>query len=417
MLGLMLGMPKVIPPMSELRVRQLDCPKNDNGKLKSKLYNVGGVDGLILQCKPNASGTGCSKSWILRASLDGKRKDFGLGSFRNVSLKQAREKAVEYRKLIEQGRNPAELKKAKSIARADQARKNIKFSVLSTEYVEAKSKSFKTLKQTQKLNSHLNIHVIPFIGNKPINDITSDDIFNLLNKIWFTKNETATRVRSVVENIFELAKSKGLLDASNPATWKGNLSIRLPQKSKVAPVKHYSSMPYSDLPIFVKYLNSLELISARAIQFLILTGCRSGEVRGVEWQDVSLRDELWTIPAVKTKSGRSHRIPLSSHSLQILSNMKTDSEYIFPNKLGRPLTDVALSKQLKRYNAEFTIHGFRTSFRTWGQEQTSFSDEALELSLAHSKGDSVRAAYARSDLLDIRREIMSAWGDYCYGIK
>ncbi|MEN9018063.1 MAG: tyrosine-type recombinase/integrase [Hellea sp.] len=407
-------MPKVIPPMSELRVRQLDCPKSDDGKLKSKLYNVGGVDGLILQCKPNASKASCSKSWILRANLDGKRKDFGLGSYRNVTLKQARDRAIEYRKLIEQGRNPAELKKAKSIEKAEQIRKNIKFSALSKEYVEAKSKSFKTLKQTQKLTSHLNIHVIPYIGGKSINDITSDDIFKLLNKIWFTKNETATRVRSVIENIFELAKSKGLLDGSNPAVWKGNLSIRLPQRSKVAPVKHHPSMPYADLPLFVRYLNSLELISAKAIEFLILTSCRSGEVREAKWQDVSFQDNVWTIPAFKTKSGRSHRIPLSRQSVSILNNLKTDSEYIFPNKLGSPLTDVALSKQLKRYRAEFTIHGFRTSFRTWGQEQTSFSDEALELSLAHSKGDSVRAAYARSDLLDIRREIMSSWGDFCY---
>lgn len=417
MLGLMLGMPKIIPPMSELRVRQLDCPKSDEGKLKSKLYNVGGVDGLILQCKPNVSGASCSKSWILRANLDGKRKDFGLGSYRNVTLKQARERAIEYRKLIEQGMNPAELKKAKSMARVEQARKNIKFSMLSKEYVEAKSKSFKTLKQTQKLNSHLDIHVIPYIGNKFINDITSDDVFNLLNKIWFTKNETATRVRSVIENIFELAKSKGLLDGSNPAVWKGNLSIRLPQRSKVTPVRHYPSMPYADLPAFIKHLNNIKLISAKAIQFLILTGCRSGEVRHAKWADICLKERLWTIPALKTKSGRIHRIPLSSHSLRILNGINTDSDYIFPNKLSAPLTDVALSKQLKRYNSEFTIHGFRTSFRTWGQEQTSFSDEALELSLAHSTGDSVRTAYARSDLLDIRREIMSAWGDFCYGNK
>ena len=417
MLGFMLGMPKVISPMSELKVKQLDCPKSDDGKLKSKLYNVGGVDGLILQCKANASRASCSKSWILRANLNGKRKDFGLGSYRNVTLKEARNKAIEYRKLIEQGKDPAKLKKEKSIARAEEVRKNIKFSAISKEYVAAKSKSFKTLKQTQKLNSHLDIHVIPYIGGKSINNITSDDVFNLLNKIWFTKNETATRVRSVIENIFELAKSKGLLDGSNPAVWKGNLSIRLPQRSKVAPVRHYPSMPYVDVPVFIKHLNNINSISAKAIQFLILTGCRSGEARHAQWADVCLEEELWTIPALKTKSGRIHRIPLSSHCLRILNDINTDSDYIFPNKLGAPLTDVALSKQLKRYNSEFTIHGFRTSFRTWGQEQTSFSDEALELSLAHSKGDSVRAAYARSDLLDIRREIMCAWGDFCHGIK
>ncbi|MEM6550484.1 MAG: site-specific integrase, partial [Pseudomonadota bacterium] len=254
--------------------------------------------------------------------------------------------------------------------------------------------------------------VFPKIGSKSISDITSADVLSVLTPIWFQKPETARRVRQRIRQVMQWAKGSGFYEAENPVdTASGSLPRHIQQG-----VRHLAAMPYQDVPGFMARLTERDSISARALAFTVLTAARSGEARGARWEEFDLEKAVWTLPEARMKMRRDHRIPLSKAALQIVRDMRgLDNELVFPGqKRGRPMTDVSLSKALRRMKVEdATVHGFRTSFRTWAAERTNIPREVAEHALAHSVGSAVERAYARSDLFERRRELMDCWANFC----
>ena len=287
---------------------------------------------------------------------------------------------------------------------------------MATSWVAKKAKEFKTAIQTQKLTSRLESYVYPYIGNMVVGDIERAHIINMLAPIWEEKTETATRVRAYVERILDTATAEGLRTGENPARWKGNLDLspKLAAPNKITKVEHFKALPLADMPKFMGQLAKLDYMSARALEFSILTAARSGELRKATWNEIDLQAGVWTVPPERMKGGRAHKVPLCKSALSLLKALPRDGDYLFFNSLGKPLSDVAISKVPKKMGYDVTAHGFRATFRTWAQEHTSYPEEVPELALAHVNSDRTRAAYARSELLDKRRELMNDWERFCY---
>ena len=264
------------------------------------------------------------------------------------------------------------------------------------------------------LTAHLETYVYPSIGNLVVGEIERAHIVRVLQPIWESKTETATRVRASVERILDMAGAEGLRRGDNTARWKGNLELSLPNPGKVSKVEHYKALPYPELPEFMRELAPKKTTGAKALQFLILTAARSGEVRGATWEEIDLRKKVWTIPGERMKGGKQHTVPLSTAAVDLLKSLPRDYAHIFPAVRGGTLSDVTLAKVPRYMGHDVTAHGFRATFRTWAQECTSYPDEVCELALAHVNSDSTRAAYARSELIDKRRLLMADWERYCY---
>lgn len=415
-------MPKTVKALKPLQVDRLtwrvldkDGKKNKKGDAVPAYHAVGGVTGLLLQCRPPVSGNDVgARSWILRTIVGSKRRDIGLGGYPDVTLEIAREDARKAKGLIKQGIDPvAEKRAVKSALIASQA-KAVTFRNVAAAYISKKSKEFKTSKQTQKLTSHLETYAYPHIGHMVVGDIERAHIVGLLKPIWETKTETATRVRAHVERILDMAGAEGLRTGDNPARWAGNLELSLAKPNKISKVQHYKALSLDDMPTFMAKLSTLEYMGARALHFAILTAARSGEIRGATWDEIDFTTNVWTIPAERMKGNRAHRVPLCASAVKLLESLPRDSEYIFHNTKGGPLSDVSISKSPKRLGYDVTAHGFRATFRTWAQEHTSYAEEVPELALAHVNSDRTRSAYARSELLDKRRDLMNDWESFCY---
>lgn len=393
----------VMPPVRELgalEVKNLTSPG---------LHGVGGVTGLYLNIN-----RGGSRSWILRATVGEKRRDIGLGGYPDVSLRMARERAREAKAQIRKGIDPiVQRRAARSALVAEQLRATT-FRQVATRYVQKKSREFKTAKQTQTLAGHLESYVFPMIGNMVVDDITRAHIVKILMPIWETKTETATRVRATVERILDLAGAEGLRTGDNPARWRGNLDLTLPQPGKISKVTHYRAMSVEDLPAFMRELTKKETIGAMALRFAILTAARSGEVRGATWEEIDLDARVWTVPSERMKGSRVHKVPLTPAAVRLLKSLPRAHDIVFPNPKGQMLSDMTLSKVPKLMGHQVTQHGFRATFRTWAQEHTNYPEEVPELALGHVNSDRTRAAYARSELLDKRRRLMNEWERFCY---
>ena len=243
-------------------------------------------------------------------------------------------------------------------------------------------------------------------------------ICKALEPLWLTATETASRVRGRVEAVLNWAQTRGYRGAEpNPARWKGHLSNLFPARSKVAPVKHFKSMPYGEVPSFMAQLRQCDLTSASAMRFLILTASRAGEVLGAKWDEIDFTTRTWTIPAERMKSKREHRIPLSNSALEVLKHMQAArcSDFVFPGYARSMLWVTTLLARLQRTGSPYTVHGFRSSFRDWCAERTSVSSEIAEMCLAHSVGNRVENAYRRTDFFERRRRLVSDWADYCDG--
>lgn len=403
-------MARLVPEMSDAAVRRL---RHRDGK--AAVYAVGGVSGLLLVCKSPTSGEGVgSRSWILRIVIGSKRRDIGLGGYPDVTLAQARHKARELREQIRQGVDPLAERKAQQSALMAQQAKAITFAELAREYIAKKSAEYKPgSRQTQRLTGHIE-YASASIGKMTIADIERAHIVKILEPIWETKNETASRVRLHVERVLDLAGVKGLRSGDNPARWRGNLDLTFPARAKVAKVESYRALPMEQMPDFWATLRTAETISARALQFIILTATRSGEARGTTWDEIDLSARLWTIPAARMKAGREHKVPLSDAAVEVLESMPRLSSHVFAGPTGKPLSDVAVAKALRLAGCDATVHGFRATFRTWAQECTAFPEEVCELALAHVNTDATRAAYARGELLDKRRALMAEWDRFCF---
>jgi integrase len=256
----------------------------------------------------------------------------------------------------------------------------------------------------------------PGIQSKPVSDIDTDDVLAILSPIWSTKAETASRVRGRIERVLEYAKVKGWRTGDNPALWRGHLRGALPPRKKLQR-GHHSAMPYADVPAYVARLQVTDAMAARALEFLILSAARSGEVLGAKWPEIELNAGVWTVPPERMKAGVEHRVPLNERTVAILTALRATrvNDHVFPGeKKDRPLSSMALTMLMRRMQVgQYTPHGFRSSFRDWAGDATTFPREIAEAALAHRVGDETERAYRRSDALARRRKLMDAWAKFC----
>jgi integrase len=394
-------MPRTIGKLTALKVSR---------DLEPGMYADGA--GLYLQVTSEGA-----KSWIFRFSLNAKAREMGLGSLSAVSLADARVKAAECRRLRQDGIDPIEARKARRAQAALDAAKTITFKEAAASYIASHKAGWRNAKHALQWGSTLETYAEPVLGGLSIQAIDINIVLRVLEPIWKTKPETASRVRGRIESILDWAKVRGLRQGENPARWRGHLDHLLPAKSKVRRVKHHAALPYAELPNFIAELRTQEGVAAQALEFTILTAARTGETIGAVWDEVNTSEKLWSIPADRVKAGKDHRVPLSSRTLAILRDEQElrTSDYVFPGgKAGKPLSNMAMTEVLRRMGRNnITIHGFRSTFRDWAAERTNFPNEVVEMALAHAVGDKVEAAYRRGDLFEKRRRLMDEWATYC----
>lgn len=353
-----------------------------------------------------------SRKWVFRFRWKGKLSDMGLGSASVVPLSRARERAAEARLKIAEGVNPLAEKRA--------ARAIPTFGGFADDLVSSVQSQWRNAKHRQQVQSTLERDAAS-LRPLPLDQIDTAKVLETLRPIWSVKSETATRVRARIEWVLDAAKAKGYRSGENPARWKGHLDQLLPKPSRLTR-GHHAALPFAEVPGFITELHLRPATSALALEFTILTASRSGEVRGAVWREIDLANAVWTVPATRMKAGREHRVPLSSPALAILADMAklADNDpdaFVFPGPKGprTSLSDAAFSALLKRMGRSegITPHGFRSSFRDWVGETTTFPRDIAEMCLAHVVGDMTERAYRRSDALARRRELMKAWSEFC----
>jgi integrase len=376
------------------------------------MHAIGDPPGLYLCVNGGAS-------WIFRYSspLDGRRRDHGIGSYGDFTLAEARERAREQRKLVAQGIDPIETKRAQRDAVKAAAAKRMTFADCVTGYISAHGDGWKNAKHRQQWQNTLDTYAGPKIGTLDVGLVDTPHIMRILEPIWKTKTETATRLRGRIENVLSWATVRGYRRGENPARWKGHLSELLAKPGKVAKVEHHAALPYAEIGAFMEKLREHDGVGAAALEFAILTAARSGEVRGATWSEFDLHAQKWTIPGERMKAGREHVVPLSDAAAAIVRRMKKSrvSDYIFPGaRDGMPLSDMTLTAVLRRMErGELTAHGFRSTFRDWAAEATAYPAEMAEMALAHTIGNKVEAAYRRGNLFAKRVRMMNDWAKWC----
>ena len=388
--------------------------------IKSRgIHFVGGVTGLAL----NVTKYG-SRSWVMRFQIKGKRRDMGLGSYPSVTLAQARESARAAREVLRQGMDPVEHARAARQRLIVEQETAVVFADAATHYIATHEHGWRNAKHAQQWRNTIDTYANPVIGKVPLRDIDVAMVRRILEPIWTTKNETASRVRGRIESIIDWGITMGYRSAANPARWKGHLEHLLAQPSKVARRTRQPALPYADMPAFMQALRKQHNTSARALEFLILTGVRSGEVRNATWSEFDLDKAVWTIPAERMKGGREHRVPLSEQALRLVRAQQEVSfcSFVFPSPNrprdpeadGAALSDMALTAVMRRMalTQKAVPHGFRSTFRDWVSETTTHSNEVAEMALAHSIRNRVEAAYRRGDLFGKRRQLMQEWADF-----
>lgn len=347
------------------------------------------------------------RRWVFMYTSNGRRVELGLGSTSTRSLKEAREEAASLRAHVVRGLDP----------RAERSKSTTKptFGEFADEYVEAMRPSWRNAKHAAQWSMTLTEYAKP-LRRLPIDAVTTEEILRTLRPIWKRTPETAERLRGRIENVLSSAKAKGLREGENPATWKGHLDQLLPKRQRLTR-GHHAALPFNDMAEFFGNLSTKSATAARALQFLILTTARSGEVLGATWSEVDLDRGLWVVPASRMKAGKEHRVPLSKAAINVLRSVDVGlrpDDYLFWGKSpDRPLSNMAMSMLLRRMVPNVTVHGFRSSFRDWAAEVSAFSHEVCEMALAHTIPNRAEAAYRRGDLLEKRRELMEAWAAYC----
>jgi integrase len=361
-------------------------------------------DGLMLVVKESGA-----RSWLLRIQFNGRRRDFGLGSANHVSLAEARESALETRKLVRAGVDPVVAKKASRAAAAAIPT----FHEAATNAHAAQKGGWKNAKHRSQWLASLEAYAHPHIGNIPVDQVDGPMIIRLLTPIWLTKPETARRVRQRVVAVLDWAHACGFRATEAPSRSIGKGLARQPKKTG-----RFAALHYREVPLLVGALGKVRTVGRLALNFLILTGARSGEVRGAVWEEIDLHQKTWTVPASRMKAGREHVVPLSPAALEILRAIDTirtgrAREPVFPGQTGKPLSDMTLSKVLKSLTStKSTVHGFRSSFRDWVAECTDWPGEVAEQALAHTIANRSEAAYRRTNFLDKRRALMGEWANY-----
>jgi integrase len=371
--------------------------------------------GLYLRVTPEGA-----KNWVLRYMLDRKPHWMGLGPVALYGLQDARAKAVAARRQRHEG-DPIEARRAERARQRLDAAKAVTFKQCAESYIASHSAGWRNGKHAGQWGATLSTYAYPVIGALPVQAVDTALVLKVLESIWRTKPETAGRLRGRLESILDSAKVRGYRDGENPGRWRGHLDKLLPPRSKVRQVEHHAALPYAELPGFLGSLREQEGIVARALEFLILTTARTGEVIGAQCSEIDLLDKTWTVPAARMKAHREHRVPLSARALAILEEMHVarsgdaDNAFVFPGgKVGTGLSNMAFLMLLRRMGrSDLTAHGFRATFKTWASERTSFQNEIVETSLAHAIGGKVEQAYRRGDLFEKRRRLMQQWATFC----
>ncbi len=356
-----------------------------------------------------------TKTWAFYYKKDGKRTEMGLGSISDMTLEQARDKADSLRKQLKSGIIPLIEKQRQASENKAQIAKSMTFQQCADAYINAHRAGWKNPKHIQQWQNTLSQYAFPVFGDLDVKFIDTGLITKCLEPIWLVKNETAGRVRGRIESILDWATVHEYREGVNPARWRGHLDKLLAKPSKIQKIEHHKALPYTEVGGFIDQLRRQDGIAAKCLEFTILTAARTGETIGATWDEIDLDSKTWTIPAVRMKAEREHRVPLSGHALNILNEMAAVrlNNYVFPgNKKG--LSNMAMLAVLKRMErAEITVHGFRSTFRDWAAESTAYPGEVVEMALAHAIKNLTEAAYRRGDLLEKRSRLMEEWARYC----
>jgi integrase len=416
-------MPKIVKPLSDLQVRRIS---------RVGWHAVGGVAGLLLQVrKPAKEGAQTPRSWILRVKIGDQRQPIGLGSYPQVSLADAREQASKLVMEAKQGVNLKAKKRAQRSSLIAAAAKNKTFRECAEAYMDAHSSDYSSDKHRKQWPATLETYAYPIIGNMLVSDIVMRDVRNVLEqetvvdkdtkgKLWFVKTETAKRLLGRIKTVLDYATVNEYRSGTNPAQWTGHLSTQLPSPRKLQKKEHHPAVPYHQIGDFMFKLRTNPSISAKALEFLVLTAVRSGSVRQAEWSEIDFDKALWVIPAEHTKARQEHRVPLQPQAIALLKSLPVmaGSNIIFPSPKGKALSDMAFSQLMRgmRERGELTVeavpHGFRSTFRDWAAEQTAYPDEIRKAASGHTVGDAVKEAYQRTDLLEKRRNLMNEWASF-----
>jgi integrase len=364
------------------------------------------LDGQGLRLIVGASG---GRKWVFRFMRRGRSQEMGLGGV-GVSLAAARERAADARRMLVAGQNPID---GARLARAGRPT----FGQVADDFLSAKQSEWRNAKHRAQWEMTLQRYCAP-LRSRPVDEIDTRAVLEVLQPLWASIPETASRVRGRIETVLDAARARGLIGPheANPARWRGHLDKLLPKRQKLTR-GHHAAMPFADVPDFLAQLRQREAMAAQALEFTVLTAARSGEVLGARWDEIDFGRKVWTVPAARMKGGREHRVALSGGATAILEKLAAakTAEFVFPGqRLGKPLNGTAMEMILRRMKADgVTVHGFRSSFRDWCGEVSTFPREIAEAALAHVAGDETERAYRRGDALDKRRALMEAWASYC----
>jgi integrase len=360
-------------------------------------------DGSNLYLQISAYGT---RSWVFRYKLNGKAHEMGLGSVNTFTLKQARERARAARQLLADGVDPIQAKRQKRATKLAADAKRITFSEAASLYISAHEKAW-SRRHRDQWQASLERHAFPVLGKLTVDAIELPHIRRVLEPMWNEKTETANRVRNRIGRVLAWATVGGFRQGDNPARWSGHLAEMLPSRAKLQAVQHMAAMPFVELPAFMEDLRKREDITSRALEFTILTAARTGEIIGCTWDEIDLKEKLWTIPGSRMKSGRAHRVPLSDRAAEILENLHNDGGLVFP------INNMRMVRLLHTMREGLSVHGFRSTFSDWCRERTNYPRDIVEMALAHAIKDKTEAAYRRGDALEKRRRLMEEWARYC----
>ncbi len=371
--------------------------------------------GLQLLVKPTGA-----RSWVFRYMISGKAREIGLGPASGpdaTSLRDARDLASALRLKVKAGVDPlAERERvaAEALATAQAAKvAGVTFREAAEIHMKANRDGWRNPKHRQQWENTLSTYVYPVFGDLPVAEVDTPHVIKALEPIWRLKPETASRVRQRIETVLDASKARGFRKGENPARWRGHIDQVLPKRTKLSR-GHHAAMPYGEVPAFLADLRKREAVAALALEFTILTAARTGEVIGAQWAEIDLEAAVWTVPAERMKAGKEHRVPLCPRAVEILQDARLLSgETIFTGPQGGKLSGMAMAMLLRRMEIDVTVHGFRSAFRDWAAECTSYAHEVAEMALAHTIGNAVERAYRRGDLFEKRRRLMADWAVYC----
>ncbi len=371
-----------------------------------------------------------ARSWVFRFMLNGRSRDLGLSRCpealallkksggEELTLSQARDVAAIYRLKVKAGIDPLDERENEAAEKAAAAHaakaKAVSFKSVAEAYIAANEASWGNDKHRQQWRNTLSTYVYPVIGDLSVGDVATGHVLEIIEPLWKSKPETASRVRGRIETVLDAAKARGYRKGENPACWRGHIAQILPARSRLTR-GHHKAMPYTDIPAFLTHLRAKQAVAALALEFTILTAARTGEVIGATWNEIDLGKAIWTIPATRMKAGREHRVPLSDRAIEILRSLKSLSQgHVFIGNKSK-MSSMAMAMLLRRMGHDATVHGFRSAFRDWAAECTAFPHEVCEMALAHTIENKAEAAYRRGDLFEKRRCLMNDWAEFCSG--